>query len=111
VTGYVARLELTNQNDRLQLFRRHANCSHSNGNVVSNRKESLTLDLNVRRALAKEVMHKKYDIKVKDLTMAVTSEYPDYTVYQLLSDIGVSWVCGWVCLLLLSLTLSVSLLV
>jgi hypothetical protein len=88
VTGYVARLELTNQNDRLQLFRRHANGSHSNGNVVNNRKESLTLDLNVRRALAREVMHIKFDIKVKDLAMAVTSEHPDYTVYQLLSDIG-----------------------
>ena len=87
--GKIARKVIANNDntDRLNLLKDYFNISIAGTEKLdeSRSRVELNVDLNT---FASEIIDLRFELKSKDLSLPVTSEVPDYTFYQLLSDIG-----------------------
>lgn len=79
---YLSLLRARKDTERLKLFRNHVK------NGLQRASDTYKAESVLYETVSKEFIGLRFILKAPDLTMAVTSEVPEYTIYQLLSDIG-----------------------
>ena len=87
--GKIARRVIANSDntDRLKLLKDYFNIFIAGTQKIDDVRSRVELNVDLD-TFASEIIDLRFELKSKDLSLLVTSEVPDYTFYQLLSDIG-----------------------